>query len=272
MIQLEEHATCCDESLCTVSWRNAWFVKFYFCLGETTDNSWVTPKFTNNDSIGHYLTGFTAILGLFCCLFFQSTLQISRYSTNRCSCLSVFLLHPDISLQHTVFWIQRGWIFSSFSGSFFQSAAKLAMAAAIASSLIRQKRQAREREKSNACRCVSSPSKTKGSCEKPSRLNVFSRVKLFGSKKRRRRRPGLLCNFIRLWSSSLSWSLTLHVLYRAILFLKSSKRQSILTKTQCRCNIQNMNNYCKVGGRMTALPYKSRRDHRCISDLITSYT
>ncbi|KAA8588777.1 hypothetical protein FQN60_010122, partial [Etheostoma spectabile] len=63
------------------------------------------------------------------------------------------------------------------------------MAAAIASSLIRQKRQAREREKSNACRCVSSPSKAKGSCEKPSRLNVFSRVKLFGSKKRRRRRP-----------------------------------------------------------------------------------
>ncbi|CAG09818.1 unnamed protein product [Tetraodon nigroviridis] len=63
------------------------------------------------------------------------------------------------------------------------------MAAAIASSLIRQKRQAREREKNNACRCVSSPSKTKGNCEKPSRLNVFSRVKLFGSKKRRRRRP-----------------------------------------------------------------------------------
>uniref|UniRef100_A0A8C3AWQ9 Fibroblast growth factor 13 n=1 Tax=Cyclopterus lumpus TaxID=8103 RepID=A0A8C3AWQ9_CYCLU len=63
------------------------------------------------------------------------------------------------------------------------------MAAAIASSLIRQKRQAREREKSNACRCVSSPSKVKGSCEKPGRLNVFSRVKLFGSKKRRRRRP-----------------------------------------------------------------------------------
>uniref|UniRef100_A0A8P4FZJ3 Fibroblast growth factor n=1 Tax=Dicentrarchus labrax TaxID=13489 RepID=A0A8P4FZJ3_DICLA len=63
------------------------------------------------------------------------------------------------------------------------------MAAAIASSLIRQKRQAREREKTNACRCVSSPSKAKGTCEKPSRLNVFSRVKLFGSKKRRRRRP-----------------------------------------------------------------------------------
>ncbi|TRZ02499.1 hypothetical protein DNTS_000076 [Danionella cerebrum] len=66
---------------------------------------------------------------------------------------------------------------------------KLAMAAAIASSLIRQKRQAREREKSNACRCVSSPNKTKGTCEKPSRLSVFSRVKLFGNKKRRRRRP-----------------------------------------------------------------------------------
>lgn len=63
------------------------------------------------------------------------------------------------------------------------------MAAAIASSLIRQKRQAREREKSNACKCVNSPSKSKGSCDK-NKLNVFSRVKLFGSKKRRRRRPG----------------------------------------------------------------------------------
>lgn len=65
----------------------------------------------------------------------------------------------------------------------------MAMAAAIASSLIRQKRQAREREKSNACKCVSSPSKGKTSCDK-NKLNVFSRVKLFGSKKRRRRRPG----------------------------------------------------------------------------------
>ncbi|CAO2621900.1 Fibroblast growth factor 13 [Lemmus lemmus] len=64
----------------------------------------------------------------------------------------------------------------------------VAMAAAIASSLIRQKRQAREREKSNACKCVSSPSKGKTSCDK-NKLNVFSRVKLFGSKKRRRRRP-----------------------------------------------------------------------------------
>uniref|UniRef100_A0A674KEY0 Fibroblast growth factor 13 n=1 Tax=Terrapene triunguis TaxID=2587831 RepID=A0A674KEY0_9SAUR len=62
------------------------------------------------------------------------------------------------------------------------------MAAAIASSLIRQKRQAREREKSNACKCVNSPSKSKGGCEK-NKLNVFSRVKLFSSKKRRRRRP-----------------------------------------------------------------------------------
>ncbi|KAK2904306.1 hypothetical protein Q8A73_010963 [Channa argus] len=96
-----------------------------------------------------------------------------------------FALHPRIQVSG----FKGGDYFSRFSGSFLQSAAKLAMAAAIASSLIRQKRQAREREKSNACRCVSSPSKTKGSCEKPSRLNVFSRVKLFGSKKRRRRRP-----------------------------------------------------------------------------------
>lgn len=74
----------------------------------------------------------------------------------------------------------------------------VAMAAAIASSLIRQKRQAREREKSNACKCVSSPSKGKTSCDK-NKLNVFSRVKLFGSKKRRRRRPGrkgLLAAFV----------------------------------------------------------------------------
>lgn len=74
----------------------------------------------------------------------------------------------------------------------------VAMAAAIASSLIRQKRQAREREKSNACKCVSSPSKGKTSCDK-NKLNVFSRVKLFGSKKRRRRRPGrkgLLADFV----------------------------------------------------------------------------
>lgn len=91
------------------------------------------------------------------------------------------------------------------------------MAAAIASSLIRQKRQAREREKTNACRCVSSPSKAKGNCEKPSRLNVFSRVKLFGSKKRRRRRPGVLRNFIRLPASwSISPFLISYLKYRLI--------------------------------------------------------
>uniref|UniRef100_A0AAU6S4C8 Fibroblast growth factor family 13 member B n=1 Tax=Lateolabrax maculatus TaxID=315492 RepID=A0AAU6S4C8_LATMC len=66
----------------------------------------------------------------------------------------------------------------------------MSRAAAIASSLIRQKRQAREREKANACRGSSSPSNSKGANEKPSKLNVFSRVKLFGSrKKRKRRRP-----------------------------------------------------------------------------------
>ncbi|XP_068456184.1 fibroblast growth factor 13b isoform X1 [Clinocottus analis] len=64
----------------------------------------------------------------------------------------------------------------------------MSRAAAIASSLIRQKRQARE--KANACRGSSSPSNSKGTSEKPSKLNVFSRVKLFGSrKKRKRKRP-----------------------------------------------------------------------------------
>lgn len=94
-------------------------------------------------------------------------------------------------LKEIVLWKRWGNGFVS-SESFGCRTVKLAMAAAIASSLIRQKRQAREREKSNACRCVSSPNKTKGTCEKPSRLSVFSRVKLFGSKKRRRRRPGLM--------------------------------------------------------------------------------
>uniref|UniRef100_A0A8C6SE47 Fibroblast growth factor n=1 Tax=Neogobius melanostomus TaxID=47308 RepID=A0A8C6SE47_9GOBI len=66
----------------------------------------------------------------------------------------------------------------------------MSRAAAIASSLIRQKRQAREREKQNQCRCSGSPSNSKGANEKPSKLNVFSRVKLFGSrKKRKRKRP-----------------------------------------------------------------------------------
>uniref|UniRef100_A0A3Q3R744 Uncharacterized protein n=1 Tax=Monopterus albus TaxID=43700 RepID=A0A3Q3R744_MONAL len=69
----------------------------------------------------------------------------------------------------------------------------MSRAAAIASSLIRQKRQAREREKANACRGSSSPSNSKGTNEKPSKLNVFSRVKLFGSRKKRKRKrpPGL---------------------------------------------------------------------------------
>uniref|UniRef100_A0A8C2WSY2 Fibroblast growth factor n=1 Tax=Cyclopterus lumpus TaxID=8103 RepID=A0A8C2WSY2_CYCLU len=64
----------------------------------------------------------------------------------------------------------------------------MSRAAAIASSLIRQKRQARE--KANAVRGSSSPINSKGTNEKPSKLNVFSRVKLFGSrKKRKRKRP-----------------------------------------------------------------------------------
>ncbi|XP_023650798.1 fibroblast growth factor 13 isoform X1 [Paramormyrops kingsleyae] len=63
------------------------------------------------------------------------------------------------------------------------------MAAAIASSLIRQKRLARQREKSAVRRCGSSPSNGKAACDKPGVLGIFSRVKLFGSKKRRRRRP-----------------------------------------------------------------------------------
>nr|XP_057943068.1 fibroblast growth factor 13-like [Doryrhamphus excisus] len=65
----------------------------------------------------------------------------------------------------------------------------MSRAAAIASSLIRQKRQAREREKATTCRGGGSPSKGANEHES-SPLSVFSRVKLFGSrKKRKRRRP-----------------------------------------------------------------------------------
>ena len=71
----------------------------------------------------------------------------------------------------------------------------MSRAAAIASSLIRQKRQAREREKArDQVRGTGSPSNNKGAgTEKPSKLSVFSRVKLFGSRKKRKRRrpPGL---------------------------------------------------------------------------------
>lgn len=89
------------------------------------------------------------------------------------------------------------------------------MAAAIASSLIRQKRQAREREKSNACKCVNSPSKSKGSCDK-NKLNVFSRVKLFGSKKRRRRRPG--------WQGLCVWGVALFNLMQNGMCIRRGER------------------------------------------------
>lgn len=116
------------------------------------------------------------------------------------------------------------------------------MAAAIASSLIRQKRQAREREKTNTHRCVSSPTKAKGTCEKPSRLNVFSRVKLFGSKKRRRRRPGLLCAIS-------SGSLTLHLLVGCH-YISSKTTQNILLYFYAKK--KQINDFAKVGVRMSS--------------------
>uniref|UniRef100_A0A3B1J3R3 Fibroblast growth factor n=1 Tax=Astyanax mexicanus TaxID=7994 RepID=A0A3B1J3R3_ASTMX len=61
-----------------------------------------------------------------------------------------------------------------------QTQSKLATAAAIASSLIRQRRQARQR---------ASGTEPIGACEKNTRLSLFSRVKLFSSKKKKRRRP-----------------------------------------------------------------------------------
>ncbi|XP_032886206.1 fibroblast growth factor 13 isoform X2 [Amblyraja radiata] len=63
------------------------------------------------------------------------------------------------------------------------------MAAAIASSLIRQRRLARERkDRGLPTRRISSPSESKTICEKHW-FAVFSKVRIFGLKKRRRRRP-----------------------------------------------------------------------------------
>uniref|UniRef100_A0A8C2PDT0 Uncharacterized protein n=1 Tax=Capra hircus TaxID=9925 RepID=A0A8C2PDT0_CAPHI len=66
------------------------------------------------------------------------------------------------------------------------------MAAAIASGLIRQKRQAREQhwDRPSASRRRSSPSKNRGLCN-GNLVDIFSKVRIFGLKKRRLRRQGL---------------------------------------------------------------------------------
>uniref|UniRef100_A0A8D0GKY7 Fibroblast growth factor n=1 Tax=Sphenodon punctatus TaxID=8508 RepID=A0A8D0GKY7_SPHPU len=63
------------------------------------------------------------------------------------------------------------------------------MAAAIASGLIRQKRQAREQhwDRPSASRRRSSPSKKRGLCN-GNLVDIFSKVRIFGLKKRRLRR------------------------------------------------------------------------------------
>ncbi|XP_048710456.1 fibroblast growth factor 14 isoform X4 [Caretta caretta] len=66
------------------------------------------------------------------------------------------------------------------------------MAAAIASGLIRQKRQAREQhwDRPSASRRRSSPSKNRGLCN-GNLVDIFSKVRIFGLKKRRLRRQAL---------------------------------------------------------------------------------
>ncbi|XP_042661935.1 fibroblast growth factor 14 isoform X4 [Tyto alba] len=66
------------------------------------------------------------------------------------------------------------------------------MAAAIASGLIRQKRQAREQhwDRPSASRRRNSPSKNRGLCN-GSLVDIFSKVRIFGLKKRRLRRQAL---------------------------------------------------------------------------------
>uniref|UniRef100_A0A3P9P3P9 Fibroblast growth factor 14 n=1 Tax=Poecilia reticulata TaxID=8081 RepID=A0A3P9P3P9_POERE len=66
------------------------------------------------------------------------------------------------------------------------------MAAAIASGLIRQKRQAREQHahRPTAHRRRKSPGKKQGLCN-GNLVDIFSKVRIFGLKKRRLRRQGL---------------------------------------------------------------------------------
>lgn len=67
-----------------------------------------------------------------------------------------------------------------------------AMAAAIASGLIRQKRQAREQhlDRPSTNRRRKSPNKNKGLCN-GNLVDIFSKVRIFGLRKRRLRRQGL---------------------------------------------------------------------------------
>lgn len=67
------------------------------------------------------------------------------------------------------------------------------MAAAIASGLIRQKRQAREQhlDRPLASKRRSSPSKNRGLCN-GNLVDIFSKVRIFGLRKRRLRRQGRL--------------------------------------------------------------------------------
>lgn len=125
MIQLEEHATCCGETICTASRWNVWFlsfVKLYFFLGGTTDNSWITPKSTKNDSFGHHLTGFTALLGLFYCLLFIVHFALVCYLTNRGRCLRLFTLRLDVFTSELTFLDSKVVIIFTLLRKFFSRA------------------------------------------------------------------------------------------------------------------------------------------------------
>lgn len=82
-----------------------------------------------------------------------------------------------------------------------------AMAAAIASGLIRQKRQAREQhlDRPSTNRRRKSPNKNKGLCN-GNLVDIFSKVRIFGLRKRRLRRQGvgtLVCKVAALFAYSI---------------------------------------------------------------------
>lgn len=104
------------------------------------------------------------------------------------------------------------------------------MAAAIASGLIRQKRQAREQhlDRPSTNRRRKSPNKNKGLCN-GNLVDIFSKVRIFGLKKRRLRRQGvgwwhlhikMLFYFILFYLFYLSKYSILSTLFFVVLFFK----------------------------------------------------
>ena len=106
----------------------------------------------------------------------------------------------------------RRWTGFAFGGLVF-----FVMAAAIASGLIRQKRQAREQQlhRPPPHRRRKSPNKNKGLCN-GNLVDIFSKVRIFGLKKRRLRRQGVGNYSKRTVTLHLAYMLTLNLILSSV--------------------------------------------------------